>query len=74
MRDDVREKLQILSVAVRYNPKNAFANIGILYDVIIPLLKSKIVSEVAVEAMFAFRDAFFDHSSDYLRMIYKFYS
>lgn len=60
--------MQILSVAARYNPKNAFVNIGVLFDVIVPLLKSKIVSEVAAEAMFAFRDAFFDPSSDYLRM------
>jgi len=49
--DSVAEKMEILSVAARYNPKGAFHNIALLYDIVIPLLKSRLVSEPAVSSI-----------------------
>lgn len=65
--DSVKEILNVLSVAVSYDPKGAFNHINLLYDIIVPLLKSNLVSEPTVNAYMAFRDAFFASSADHLR-------
>uniref|UniRef100_A0A915EVC0 Uncharacterized protein n=1 Tax=Ditylenchus dipsaci TaxID=166011 RepID=A0A915EVC0_9BILA len=64
--DSVQQKMDILSVAARYNPKGAFLNISLLFDVVVPLLKSKLVSHASVSAFLAFRDAFYEPTKDCL--------
>jgi hypothetical protein len=60
-------KLLLLGVAARYSPKHAFENIALLYDIVVPLLKSRLVAEPAASVFLAFRDAFFEPSDNHLR-------
>ncbi|KAI1721194.1 protein ILITYHIA [Ditylenchus destructor] len=64
LHDSVQEKMDNVSIAARYNPKGAFLNISLLYDVIVPLLKSKLVAKTCASAFLAFRDAFFEPTRD----------
>lgn len=70
---DVEEKLEILSVSTRFNPTGAFNHIDLLYEVIIPLLQSPLAAKAAFGPYAAFRDAFFEPSDDYLRMLLSYY-
>jgi hypothetical protein len=63
---EVSDKMDILSVAALFNPNGATKHIDLLYDIVTPLLKSPLVSELAVKAFLAFRDAFFEPSEDRL--------
>lgn len=63
----MEKKLDILCVAARYNPSGASNHIDLLYDIVVPLMKSPLVSKLAAKAFFAFRDAFFEPSADRLR-------
>lgn len=65
--NEVDEKLELLSVAARFNPGGALKNIDLLYEVVVPLLQSPLVAKAAFAPFAAFRDAFFEPSSDYLR-------
>jgi len=60
-------KLAILGVAARYNPKRALEHADLLYDVVVQLLKSRLISAPASQALFAFRDAFFEPTDNQLR-------
>lgn len=59
--------MDTLSWAIRYDSKGAFNHIALLYDIIVPLLKSNLVSELAVNTYMAFCEAFFTPSADHLR-------
>ncbi|KAE9549814.1 hypothetical protein FO519_006979 [Halicephalobus sp. NKZ332] len=56
----------ILAEAARYNPKGACFYVDVLYEVVVPLLKSHLVSSIAAETFLAFSDAFFEPSTDSL--------
>uniref|UniRef100_A0A914YDF9 Uncharacterized protein n=1 Tax=Panagrolaimus superbus TaxID=310955 RepID=A0A914YDF9_9BILA len=58
--------LTVLAEAARYNPQGACYHVTVLYEVVVPLLRSHLVSGLACETFLAFSDAFFEPSSDNL--------
>uniref|UniRef100_A0A7E4ZU80 TOG domain-containing protein n=1 Tax=Panagrellus redivivus TaxID=6233 RepID=A0A7E4ZU80_PANRE len=64
--DPVEIKLTVLAEAARYNPQGACFHVGVLYEIVVPLLRSRLVCNLAAQTFLAFSDAFFEPSTDSL--------
>uniref|UniRef100_A0A0N4ZKM4 Translational activator GCN1 n=1 Tax=Parastrongyloides trichosuri TaxID=131310 RepID=A0A0N4ZKM4_PARTI len=58
--------LRLLIAAAGANPLGVTKHFNIMYDIVLPLLQSNLVAPIAVDTLFAFRDAVFEPTSDYL--------
>uniref|UniRef100_A0A183C1F3 TOG domain-containing protein n=1 Tax=Globodera pallida TaxID=36090 RepID=A0A183C1F3_GLOPA len=64
-----REKIKSLFLACKKEQKNAYSHIDLFFDVVIPLLKSPLVSKTAVQGYLAYRNAFFEVTEDNLHKL-----
>uniref|UniRef100_A0A0N5CD70 Translational activator GCN1 n=1 Tax=Strongyloides papillosus TaxID=174720 RepID=A0A0N5CD70_STREA len=67
--ENVYEPFRLLIAASKSNPLGVTKHLNIMYDIVIPLLQSDFISPIAVDTLFAFRDAIFEPSPDYLHQL-----
>uniref|UniRef100_A0A0K0E1I8 Glutamyl-tRNA(Gln) amidotransferase subunit B, mitochondrial n=1 Tax=Strongyloides stercoralis TaxID=6248 RepID=A0A0K0E1I8_STRER len=67
--ENIYEPLRLLNAASKANPLGVTKHFDIMYNIVLPLLQSEFVAPIAVETLFAFRDAIFEPSSDYLHQL-----
>ncbi|VDN06761.1 unnamed protein product, partial [Thelazia callipaeda] len=63
---DCKERIQPLISVISGDPFSAAKHTSLLFDFVIPLLRSPLVSSLAYEVYRSFRDAAFEPSEDYL--------
>uniref|UniRef100_A0A914HYH9 TOG domain-containing protein n=1 Tax=Globodera rostochiensis TaxID=31243 RepID=A0A914HYH9_GLORO len=67
--DSFEEKIKSLFLACKKEQKNAYSHIDLFFDVVVPLLRSPLVSKTAVQGYLAYRNAFFEVTDDNLHKL-----